>query len=442
MSVSTDMHFEMPKDSVSYHYAIIGAGVAGLTAAYRLLQRGQRVTIFEKSPFVGGQLATTVVGDTPIEHYYHHTFTSDADLLELCEELGVTDKIMWLPSSMGYFSQGKLYPFGTPKSIFTFRPLGLFAKIGFVLSTLWITFLMKPEYAEKHTVQEWFVRYGFGRVWQVVWKPLFQLKFAADVDSISLIWLWGKLHTRGTSRTGSKEVLAYMQGSFGALALALRQVIEDKGGEILLDTELRSIEKENQSFVVRSSAGAIAVDRVISTQSSNQLVCSYDWSSETKAYLSSLEYKSAICVMVISDRQWFDRYWINIGDENLPFGGIVEHTNLVSASEYGGRHVMYLSRYLEDDDSLFSLPDMAIVEKFCDGINAVLPDFDRSVVREIRVFRQRNAQPVVPKGYVAPSMMTEAPGFYWISTHHTYPFDRGINYAIRLANRLVGEISA
>ena len=432
----------MTQDIAPQHYAIIGAGVAGLTAAYRLLQQGQRVTIFEKSPFVGGQLATTVVGGAAIEHYYHHTFTSDEDMLQLCEELGITDKIMWLPSTMGYFSQGKLYPFGTPRSILTFRPLGFFAKVGFVLSTLWITFLMKPAYAEKHAVQEWFLRYGFGRVWDVIWKPLFHLKFAADADNISLIWLWGKLHTRGTSRTGSKEVLAYMQGSFGALALALKQEIDSLGGAILLQTELHHIKKTDIGFAIQSSAGNIAVDRVISTQAANQLSDSFDWSSATTGYLNSLVYKSAICVMIISDRQWFDRYWINIGDDMLPFGGIVEHTNLVPASEYGGAHVMYLSRYLDDDDVLFTRPDTAIIEMFCDGIKAVLPTFDRSWVQEIRVFRQRHAQPVVPKGYVPPSMMTEIPGFYWISTHHTYPFDRGINYAIRLANRLVGDISA
>jgi len=429
-------------DNAIRHYAIIGAGVAGLTAAYRLLQQGQRVTIFERSPFVGGQLATTVVGDAPIEHYYHHAFTSDEDMLQLCEALGITDKIMWLPSTMGYFSQGKLYPFGTPKSVFTFRPLGWFAKVGFVLSTLWITFLMKPDYAEKHTVKDWFVTYGFGRVWDIIWKPLFQLKFAADADKISLIWLWGKLHTRGTSRTGSKEVLAYMHGSFGALALALRAAIEALGGTFLLGTTLSEIKKNEHGFLVESSAGAMSVDAVISTQTSGQLLKSYAWSSDTKDYLASLEYKSAICVMVVSDRQWFDRYWINIGDDALPFGGIVEHTNLVPPSEYGGKHVLYLSRYLDDDDALFTQPDDMISETFCAGIKAVLPHFERSEVQEIRVFRQRNAQPVVPKGYVAPSMMTEVPGFYWISTHHTYPFDRGINYAIRLANRLVGEISA
>jgi protoporphyrinogen oxidase len=423
------------------HYAIIGAGVAGLTAAYRLLQQGCRVTIFERSPFVGGQLATTTVGGAPIEHYYHHTFTSDEDMLVLCEELGITDQILWLPTTMGYFSQNKLYPFGTPKSILTFKPLTIVAKVAFVISTLWITFLMKPEYAEKNTVKDWFVRHGFGRVWDIIWKPLFQLKFAADADKISLIWLWGKLHTRGTSRSGSKEVLAYMKGSFGALAVALSAKIDALGGDVRLGTSLQKIEKQGDSFVITTDKGDCVVDAVISTQAANQILASYDWSSDMRAHLNGLTYKSAICVMVVSDRSWFDRYWINIGDDSLPFGGIVEHTNFVSPAEYGGKHVMYLSRYLDDDDPFFALSDQAIVDAFSDGLSKVLPIFDRDQVTDIRVFRQKNAQPVVPQGYIPPTMTTEVPGFYWISTHHTYPFDRGINYAIRLANRLVLDLS-
>lgn len=431
---------------MSKHYAIIGAGVAGLAAAYRLVARGDKVTIIERSAFVGGQLATTLVGDVSVEHYYHHVFTSDEDLLGLCEELGISGRMCWLPSTMGYFSD-QLYPFGTPKSILGFKPLGWFGKVAFVLSTGWITFLMTSAYAEKYTVKAWFLKYGFSSVWDVVWKPLFRLKFAADADHISLVWLWGKLHTRGTSRRGRKEVLGYMQGSFGHLALALKAAIESRGGVFLLNTAVHEIvvrsSEENRgesNFMIQHASGGLCVDGVISTQSSDQLLRSVTWSPKTVSYLSSLTYKSAICVMVIGDRAWFDRYWINIGDATLPFGGIVEHTNWVSPEVYGGKHVMYLSRYLDDEDSLLQMSDAEIITLFCNGLKVLLPDFSVQTVSDIRVFRQRNAQPVVPMGYIPPSMETEVPGLYWISTHHTYPFDRGINYAIRLANRLVASL--
>ena len=42
----------------SRHIAIIGAGIAGVTAARTLLQAGHRVTLIEKSRGVGGRMST------------------------------------------------------------------------------------------------------------------------------------------------------------------------------------------------------------------------------------------------------------------------------------------------------------------------------------------------------------------------------------------------
>ena len=65
---------------------IIGGGVAGLTAAYRLLQKGYRVRLFEAAPSMGGLMRTFEIpagggsasggGGEPIERFYHHVFTT------------------------------------------------------------------------------------------------------------------------------------------------------------------------------------------------------------------------------------------------------------------------------------------------------------------------------------------------------------------------------
>ena len=63
---------------------IIGGGFTGLTAAYRLLQAGYQVTVFERSHQVGGLAMTfpvTAIGGTRLEKYYHHLFTSDVDYI-------------------------------------------------------------------------------------------------------------------------------------------------------------------------------------------------------------------------------------------------------------------------------------------------------------------------------------------------------------------------
>jgi protoporphyrinogen oxidase len=72
---------------------IVGAGLAGLTAALRLASAGYRVRIFERYPRPGGLARVLEIGGEPIEAFYHHLFTTDVDYIRLAEELGVADRI-------------------------------------------------------------------------------------------------------------------------------------------------------------------------------------------------------------------------------------------------------------------------------------------------------------------------------------------------------------
>ena len=68
--------------------AVIGAGVAGLVAAYRLTQEGHVCDVYERWPGLGGQAATLDVGGGDLlERYYHHLFTSDRHIVDLYDEV-------------------------------------------------------------------------------------------------------------------------------------------------------------------------------------------------------------------------------------------------------------------------------------------------------------------------------------------------------------------
>ena len=66
---------------------IVGAGAAGLAAAYELGKRGHVVVVYERAPFMGGQASTFDVGGARLERGYHHLFTSDTDIVGLNEEI-------------------------------------------------------------------------------------------------------------------------------------------------------------------------------------------------------------------------------------------------------------------------------------------------------------------------------------------------------------------
>ena len=72
---------------------IIGGGATGLSAAYDLAKLRHRVSIYEKNDFLGGHASTFNINGTPIERGYHHWFTSDNSVIELCEELDIGDVI-------------------------------------------------------------------------------------------------------------------------------------------------------------------------------------------------------------------------------------------------------------------------------------------------------------------------------------------------------------
>ena len=73
--------------------AVVGGGVAGLTAAYRLLQGGHEVALFEAGPELGGLVRTFDTPGDPLECFYHHLFTTDTTIVRLVEELGLADRL-------------------------------------------------------------------------------------------------------------------------------------------------------------------------------------------------------------------------------------------------------------------------------------------------------------------------------------------------------------
>lgn len=72
--------------------AILGAGITGLTAAYRLARLGHRVRLFESSGRLGGSIRTEREGGWLVESGPNSLLGGDAALLRLIDELGLADQ--------------------------------------------------------------------------------------------------------------------------------------------------------------------------------------------------------------------------------------------------------------------------------------------------------------------------------------------------------------
>jgi len=427
---------------------IIGAGAAGLAAAYELTLAGVEVSVYEKASFVGGQASTFDVESTPLERGYHHLFTSDTDILALMSEIGLSDRMEWYESKVGIFYDGKIFNLVTPLDLLKFSPLSIIDRIRMGLVTMILKTKKDWESLETVTTDEWIKTWAGKRVYEVVWGPLLRGKFGdRHYTEIGMPWFWGKIHTRFASRgkNMAKELLGYPKGSFGEIFDTLTKKIELMGGTVKLSTGVSKIIIEKGKAVglsIESDSKQEVTQRfdaILSTTPSfvfPKLVPKMP--KEYEERLTTVQYMSAVLIILILDRPLTNVYWLNVADRSIPFVGVIEHTNMIDSSFYGGKHIVYLSNYLNIDHRLYQMDHKQLLEEYLPHIKKINPDFEESWIEKTYYHKVGAAQPIIGINYSQriPSHKTPFEGLYLANTTQIYPEDRGTNYSVRMGREV------
>jgi protoporphyrinogen oxidase len=158
--------------------------------------------------------------------------------------------------------------------------------------------------------------------------------------------------------------------------------------------------------------------------------------------IRSIEYFTALCLLLELDRRFTPFYWTTIADPALPFVGLVEQTNFVEPAEYGGRRFLYVANYRAVGDPLLELEPDELIEHYLPGLRTVNAEFSPEWIRQRWLFREPAAQPIVTLGYRSriPPLQTGVPGLVLANTTQIYPEDRGTNYSVRLGGDAVREL--
>ncbi len=446
--------------------AVLGAGVAGLTAGHRLAAAGHAVDVYERWPGLGGQAATLDVGGgVLLERYYHHLFRSDRHIAGLYHELGMPEGLEWRPSKVAFFAQGRSWPFVTPLDLRRFGPLPPASRVRLGAAVLGLQRLAPdPEPFEGVTARAWIERVMGRPAWAQLWGPLMRGKFGDRAEDIAMVWLWSKLRLRRSvqGEGASQELLGYPGGSWQPLLDALRDSIERRGGRVLIDRPAARVTPDGSGFDVTPAAPDSfrrghdprrfepagppeRYDRVLATVPNDVFLGLVDPALLGSAYvrkLESIEYFTALCLLLELDRPFGEAYWTNIADRDLPFVGLIEHTNFVEPEHYGGRRFLYVANYLAPGDPLLELDADALLAAYAPGLRKVQPAFAREHVRDRWLFREPAAQPIVTVGYREriPELRTPVPGLVLANTTQIYPEDRGTNYAVRLGGQAAAAV--
>lgn len=431
--------------------AVIGAGIAGLSAAYDLLATDHEVTIYEAGAQPGGLAAgfQDEAWEWPLEKFYHHLFTSDKAIIALVEELGMRDKLFFPRPTTSVIYEDKIVPFDSPQRWITFPGFNMLDVARFGLVSAYLRFTEPWRELEKETADSWLRRWYGDKIYEMTWRPMLIGKFGPYYQEANMAWMWARLHVRSPK-------LGYFEGGFQAFVDRLTTAVTGRGGVLHLETPVQAIAAVGPaSFAVNTAGGTETYDRVLVTTSPGLLArLAPDLPADYAQGLGSLKSMGAVVMTLALRRpllQESGTYWLNIPAASpdktaneIPFLALVEHTNYISKEHYGGDHIIYCGDYVPAGHPYFSMSKDELQDLFTASFVKFNPDFKPDWIRKSWLWRVPYAQPVpeVNQSARIPDLRTPLPGLYLASMSQVYPWDRGTNFAVEIGRRVAREMLA
>lgn len=427
---------------------VVGGGYTGLTVAWQLSREpGYQVTVIEQSADLGGLAGGFQLCGAAIEKTYHHLFRTDTDILQLVEEIGLSDRLMWLDSSLGIFLGGRAYPFTSPLDLLRFRPCGLLGRLRLGLVVLYLKKRKNWRPLAGKTAFDWMARACGADAMRTVWAPLLKGKFDRYHHRISMAWLWARIHVRTNSRGagGGGEKLGYFRGGFDALTQALASTLTQRGVTFRTRTSIEQFAANERKALIAGQWEEF--DVCVFTGPSHAFARLLPEGAAWQDYarqLQSIEYLGAVCLVFTSDQVIGEQYWINVNEPGAPFLVFLRHTRLVDASHYQGKQVYYIGAYVPQDSPLLARSDDDIAAEWWDYLRKMFPAFAPARVQERHVFKFRSAQHIVDTTYESriPEYRTPLPGVFLANFSQIFPEDRGTNYAVREGNKIARMLNS
>ena len=326
---------------------IIGAGPAGLTAAYQLVVQGQPVRVVEQDNQVGGIARTVEYKGFRFDIGGHRFFTKVAAVNELWRTMLGKDFLRRPRLSRIYYA-GKFfdYPLKPMNALFG---LGIWNAVLAAGSYLWSHIRpIRPEVS----VEDW-VSNRFGRrLYRIFFKTYTEKVWGIPCNTISAQWaaqrikglsLWTAVKSMlfGRFQRGSSQIktlideFEYPRHGPGMMWRRFQEEIARRGGTIELQSGVRRLLHENGRIVAveierggrieRASASA-----VLSTMPLRNLVHAM-WPpapAEVKAAADRLKYRDFITVALIIDSpDVFPDNWIYVHDDKVKLGRVQNFKN-------------------------------------------------------------------------------------------------------------------
>lgn len=404
--------------------AIIGAGPAGLTAAYELSKQGAPVVVLESDPqYVGGISRTVNYKDFRFDIGGHRFFSKSHEVEDLWTEIAGPD-MLDRPRSSRIYYRGKFYTY-------PLKPLEALSKLGIGESVLCVLSFcaarLRPTRNPK-TFDEWVTNQFGKRLFRIFFKTYTEKVWGMNCKEISADWAAQRI--KGLSLFSAlkhavlakhkpkdrKQVVKTLIDTFryprlgpGLMWERCAGRIRELGGEVLLGRRVVGCRLDSPSghWIVtsRNNNGDLEeyrAEHLISSMPIRELVAQIEPQLSEAALRASrsLRYRDFLTVgLIVRDRGRFSDNWIYIHDPSVQVGRVQNYKSwspeMVPDQRYGSYGLEY---FCFEGDGLWTTSDNELIELAKSEIQRVNLAATEDVVDGC-VIRQPKAYPIYDDAY-------------------------------------------
>lgn len=379
---------------------IVGGGILGTTLALRLAQAGLDVELLERAPSLGGLADRTKLGGYEIDRFYHVIVPSDARMHALVGELGLDGEMRQAPVGVGFFVDGKMYPFNGIADFLRFPPLSFLNRVRLAQFVVACQLRSKYDDLEDRPLVDWLRKLSGNKVTERIWKPLLSSRFDGDYADLPATYLWSRTRRMKSARSGKggAEEFGALRGGHQRLIEATAKAAESAGAKVRTGVPVNGLLVEDGAVRgVTTEDGDHRYDLVIPTLQPPAL--KFLLPDELKPLLDAYpqRYLGVVCLILLVKSSLTEHYSVNICDPT-PITTIVETSHVVGTDHTGGNRLVYVPRYCDPGSETFGLSDQAVYDRFTEMVAKLSPQFSHDDVVDWTVQRAATVEPFHAKG--------------------------------------------
>jgi len=205
--------------------------MAGLGAGIKLQENGFDCTIVEAQPEAGGLAGFFSIQNKFFPLGYHHILYQDQPLIATIKKMGLYDQVVWKKGRVLFAVNNRIYDLTNPLD-FTRFPLPWLDKLRFV-KLMGYCFIKKDWGSVTEDARTWLTRIAGSRVREMLFDPLFDIKYGLGPEHLSASWIGNRLHYQEFSKP-----LGFVPGTDWTKLLVDKMVarFQELGGHLKLNT--------------------------------------------------------------------------------------------------------------------------------------------------------------------------------------------------------------